>query len=325
MRPVGPVTPAGPATGRAAGLVLGLLADQLVGDPGRWHPVAGIGRVAAALERRTYADTTAAGARHLAVVAIPPIVLARVVEQRCSRRPLLHVLLTAAAVWSATGARQLGQLGTEVHDRLSSGDLDGARSLMPSLVGRDPAELTAADMARATIESIAENTSDALAGPVVWLALAGVPGVVAHRVVNTLDAMVGHRTPRLRRFGTAAARADDLLGLIPARATAGAIVLLAPLVGGSRAVALATWRRDAARHPSPNAGPVEAAAAGALGLTLGGPTRYGERVELRGPLGSGPAPTVADIPRAVHLARAVGLGLAAAALAAIAAQRGRRG
>ena len=159
-------------------------------------------------------------------------------------------------------------------DRLEAGDLAGARALMPNLVGRDPQTLDATGMARAAIESVAENTSDAVVGPLVWGALAGAPGVVAYRIVNTLDAMVGHHSERYERFGFAAARLDDLAGLLPARLTAALAVVLAPLVGGSTADAWRAWRRDAAAHPSPNAGPCEAAFAGALGVRLGGPTVY---------------------------------------------------
>ena len=159
-------------------------------------------------------------------------------------------------------------------------------------------------MARAAIESVAENTSDAVVGPLVWGIVAGAPGVVAYRIVNTLDAMVGHHSERYERFGCAAARLDDLAGLLPARLTAALAALLAPLVGGSTAGAWRAWRRDASAHPSPNAGPCEAAFAGALGVRLGGPTVYPYGLSDRPWQGDGRAPAAADIVRAARLSRA---------------------
>ena len=124
-------------------------------------------------------------------------------------------------------------------------------------------------------------------------------------LINTLDAMVGHRSPRYDRFGWAAARLDDVVNYLPARVTAALTVLCAPVVGGSPSRALAAWRRDAERHPSPNAGVVEAAFAGALGVRLGGPTQYHYQLQIRPALGDGPPPMAADVRRAVRLSRAV--------------------
>ncbi|WP_040733225.1 cobalamin biosynthesis protein, partial [Nocardia tenerifensis] len=134
---------------------------------------------------------------------------------------------------------------------------------------------------------------------------AGVPGLLGYRAINTLDAMIGYRNDRYRQFGWAAARTDDLANLLPARLTGLLTVALAPLVGGRRAAARDAWRRDAAKHPSPNAGVVEASMAGALGVRLGGRTQYRHGTELRPTLGDGPAPTVADLHRAVQLSEAV--------------------
>jgi adenosylcobinamide-phosphate synthase len=161
---------------------------------------------------------------------------------------------------------------------------------------------------------MAENTSDAVVAPLLWGAVAGVPGLLGYRAVNTLDAMVGYRSARYLRFGWAAARLDDLVNLLPARVSGLLFALLAPAVGGSPAAAVRAWRRDAAAHPSPNAGPVEAAAAGALGVRLGGRTVYTHGVEERPRLGSGRAPTPDDLRRAARLSRLVGV--AAAVLSA---------
>ena len=306
---------------RAAGLLLGALADALLGDPRRFHPVAGFGAVAAAVERRTYADRRAAGVVHTAVLVGGVVGLAVVAEGAGRRHPLLGVALTALATWTVLGGSSLAGHGAALAGELTAsdgGDLAAARRRLPSLCGRDPASLDAAGMARAGVESLAENTSDAVVAPLFWGAVAGVPGLLGYRAVNTLDAMVGYRSPRYARFGWASARVDDAANLLPARVCAGLCVVLAPAVGGSPAAALAAWRRDAGGHPSPNAGPVEAAAAGALGVGLGGRTVYAHGVEERPRLGDGPAPVPADLHRAARLSRLVAA--ASAVLAALAAR-----
>jgi len=314
-------------TARVAGLVLGYGADLVFGDPRRWHPVAGFGRAAAALERRLWADSRVLGAAHVAV-CVGATLGAGVLAQRLARRhPVAETLLTAAATWTVLGGRSLRREGRVMHGLLTNGDLAAARRRLSHLAGRDPDGLGPGQLARATVESLAENTSDAVVAPLWWAALAGVPGLVGYRAVNTLDAMIGHRSPRYERFGWAAARLDDAANLIPARLSGALAAAAAPLVGGSPRRALRAWRRDAGRHPSPNAGPVEASFAGALGITLGGVNRYGDRVENRGTLGDGPPPAVRDIPRAVRLSGLVGAGglaVATAATAATAALRRRR-
>uniref|UniRef100_UPI003899A998 CobD/CbiB family cobalamin biosynthesis protein n=1 Tax=Mycobacterium sp. HUMS_1102779 TaxID=3383487 RepID=UPI003899A998 len=188
---------------------------------------------------------------------------------------------------------------------LERGDIDAARRLLPSLCGRDPAALDRAGLTRAALESVAENTSDAAVAPLLWAAAGGMPAVLVYRGINTLDSMIGYRSPRYARFGWAAARLDDAANYGAARATAALVVACAPLVGGSPAGAVRAWRRDAAAHPSPNAGVVEAAFAGALGVRLGGPTRYRHELELRPTLGDGRTPGVADLRRAVALSAVV--------------------
>jgi adenosylcobinamide-phosphate synthase len=194
---------------------------------------------------------------------------------------------------------------------LEGGDVEGARRLLPSLCGRDPATLDESGLTRAALESVAENTSDAQVTPLLWAAVGGAPAVLGYRAVNTLDSMVGYRSPRYLRFGWAAARSDDAANYVGARVTAALVVLCAPLVGGSPMVAAQAWHRDAGRHPSPNAGVVEAAFAGALGVRLGGPTQYHHELQIRPTLGDGRQPTVADLRRAVTLSRVVQVGAAA--------------
>ncbi|OBJ73394.1 cobalamin biosynthesis protein [Mycobacterium sp. 1274756.6] len=306
---------------RAAGIALGYLLDAAVGDPRRGHPVAGFGQVAAVLERATYRDNRLAGAAHVAVLIGGLAGLGWAVGRA---RPTAagQLIATAAATWVALGGTTLGNTGLVMADLLDAGDLDAARRLLPSLCGRDPAALDAAGLARAAVESVAENTADAHVAPLLWAALGGVPAVLAYRGINTLDAMIGHRSPRYARFGWAAARLDDLANHLAARVTAVLTAVCAPIVDGRSGAAFAVWRSDAARHPSPNAGVVEAAFAGALDIRLGGPTPYRYGLEIRPTLGDGPAPQVTDLRRAVRLSRAV---QAAAVLiaGALAAQRRR--
>lgn len=319
----------------AVGLVTGYLADQALGDPRRWHPVAGFGRGAAALERRVWRDHRAAGAAHWVGCVAPVVLVAAVAERSVQHRPLARAVATGVATWVVLGGAGLAREGTVMAGLLEEtgqeGDLAAARRRLSHLCGRDPAGLGPDEIARAAVESVAENTSDAVVAPLLWGAFAGLPGLLGYRVVNTLDAMVGHRTPRYRRFGWFAARADDVANLVPARVAALLAVVAAPAVGGSRAAAAEVWRRDAAGHPSPNAGPVEAAFAGALGVRLGGLNVYDGEPDDRGTLGDGGVPSAADLPRAVRLSRVVGgaslvlsVGVVAAGVVAARARR-RRG
>jgi adenosylcobinamide-phosphate synthase len=282
---------------RAAGVLAGYVADLALGDPKRGHPVALFGRAAAALERVTYRDTKVAGVLHVAVLVVAATLLGRV--------PARRFWATAAATWICLGGTSLGRTGQEMSRLLQRGDVDAARRLLPSLCGRDPARLDAAGLTRAALESVAENTSDAEVAPLLWATVGGAPAVLAYRGINTLDSMIGHRSPRYLRFGWAAARLDDAANYVPARVTAALVALCAPLVSGSPSGALRAWRADAARHPSPNAGVVEAAFAGALGVRLGGPTQYRHELQIRPTLGDGRPPEVDDLRRAVALSRAV--------------------
>lgn len=307
---------------RTAGIAVGYLADLAFADPRRAHPVAGFGRLAAAAETLTYRDSRTAGAAHAGAL-VAGTALAGVLARRGAGRGPGTLVLTAAATWVALGGTTLARTGSEMADLLDAGDTDAARRLLPSLCGRDPAFLDAAGLARAALESVAENTSDAAVAPLLWAAVTGAPGVLAYRAVNTLDAMIGHRSPRYLRFGWAAARLDDVANIVPARVCGLLTALCAPAVGGSPAGSVRAWWRDAARHPSPNAGVPEAAFAGALGVRLGGPTQYRHQLEIRPTLGDGPAPGVGDLRRAVRLARLV-QGLAAVLAVAISAA-GRSG
>lgn len=296
---------------RVVGVLVGYLADRALGDPRRGHPVAAFGTGAAALENLTYRESRAAGAVHVGVLIGSLGLLGAAAQRAAGRggRPW-SIAVTAAATWVALGGTSLARTGLAMSELLERGDVEGARGLLPSLCGRDPASLDVAGLTRASLESIAENTSDAQVAPLLYAAAGGVPAVLAYRGINTLDAMVGYRSPRYLRFGWAAARLDDVANYIAARVTASLAVVLAPLVGGSVSGAARAWRRDAGRHPSPNAGAVEAAFAGALGVRLGGPTQYRHELQIRPTLGDGREPTVADLRRAVTLSSLVQAGAA---------------
>ncbi|MEE6177834.1 cobalamin biosynthesis protein [Mycobacterium sp. 050134] len=304
---------------RALGVLAAYAADVTLADPRRGHPVAAFGRVAAATERLIYRDDRVAGAAHVGLLVGAVTVLGALAQRSAGARSLAAA--TALATWASLGGTSLARTGQAMAGLLERGDIESARRLLPSLCGRDPSALDRDGLARAALESVAENTSDAEVAPLLWAAAGGVPGVLAYRAINTLDSMIGYRTPRYARFGWAAARLDDAANYVGARLTAALVALLAPFVSGSSAGALRAWRRDAAHHPSPNAGVVEAAFAGALGVRLGGPTQYRHHLEIRPALGDGRAPEVADLRRAVALSRLVQA--AAVAIAALAAYRRR--
>ena len=270
-------------------MALGVAADALLGDPTRHHPVAWFGSAAGAVERRMYADDTARGAAFTAA-AVVPLALAGACAERLTRRhPAAHVAATAVATWAVLGARSLAREGEAMAAHLDADDLPAAREQVTHLCGRDPDQLDAPELARAAVESMAENTADAAVASIFWGAIAGIPGLLAHRAVNTLDAMVGHRNARYRRFGTASARLDDSLDYLPARATGLLAMLLAPTVGGSRRHTWAVLRRDSGNHPSPNGGWCEAAWAGALGVQLGGRNVYASGSKSAGCWATAPA------------------------------------
>ena len=286
------------------GVLAGYLADLVLGDPRRGHPVAVFGQAAARLERFTYRDTRIAGVVHVGLL-VGALGLLGSSLQRGAGRGFWSIAVTAAATWTSLGGTSLARTGVSMAELLDRDDVEAARRLLPSLCGRDPAQLDSAGLTRAALESVAENTSDAQVAPLLWAAVGGVPAVLGYRGINTLDAMIGHRSPRYLRFGWAAARLDDAANFVAARATAVLVVLCAGVVGGSPSGAVRAWRRDAARHPSPNAGVVEAAFAGALGVRLGGPTHYHHELQIRPTLGDGAQPAVADLRRAVQLSRVV--------------------
>ncbi len=305
----------------SVGVLVGVAADAVLADPAYLHPVAGFGCIAVRAERRMWRPTRVTGAVHLAATVAPVVAVAALADRRLARRPLARLGYVSVVTWAVVGAAGLRRAARRVEEAVVGQDIETARARLRALCGRDPAQLDATALRRAVLESVAENTSDAAVGPLVWAALAGPAGLVGYRAVNTLDAMVGHRSDRYERFGFAAARLDDLANLLPARLTAALAVVLAATVGGRPRDALSAWRRDAGAHPSPNAGPCEAAFAGALGVRLGGPTVYPYGASERPWLGGGRDPDRGDVERAVTLSRRVVA--AATLLCAVAGLRGR--
>jgi adenosylcobinamide-phosphate synthase len=290
---------------QALAAAVGLMADSLLGEPpASWHPVAAYGSAMQRFEEAIYADRRMPGVAY-AVAGVAAPALAGAALGRAGRR------YAAAAVYLVVAGRALRDAAREIDLALRRGDIEQARHLLPGLVGRDPAELDADEIARAVVESVAENTVDAIVAPVFWTVVAGAPGAFAHRALNTLDAMVGHLSPRYARFGWAAAKADDAAAWLPARLTAGLVGLVRP--GRSGDVWRAVWTQAPA-HPSPNAGVAEAAFAAALDLRLGGRNVYEGRVEHRAELGTGRPASSEDIERAVRLCADVTVALTAGCL-----------
>jgi adenosylcobinamide-phosphate synthase len=288
------------------------MADRVLGEPplpDRLHPVALFGSTAAGLERWLYADDRMRGAVYAGLNAALAAGAGAAIGS------------PAAASYLATSGRCLHDAALDVAGALDEGDLDRARELLPNLVGRDPAGLGEDGLARATVESVAENTTDAVVAPALWTVAAGSAGTFLHRAGDTLDSMVGYRNDRYARFGAAAARLDDALAGAPARATAALVALVRP----SRAADVwRTVRTDAAGHPSPNAGVAEAAFAAALDVRLGGVNHYGGVAEARPAMGDGRPVDAADIAAAVTLSRHVTWALAGLLGAAGLATRPRR-
>jgi len=282
-------------TASPLGAAGGILLDRLTGEPpAAVHPVVGFGTAMRRLEGEIWRDARAPGTVYAAAG----------LGAGMGAGALVSSTVTATAV--AVGGRALMRAAGLVSAALAEGDTEGARTLMPALVGRDTEGLDDKDMARAVVESVAENTVDAVVAPALWAAVCGAPGALGYRAVNTMDAMVGYRSARHAQFGWASARLDDLAGWVPARATAALVMAVRPRS------AAAVWRTvlgDARRHPSPNAGVAEGAFAAALGLRLGGPSNYGGRAEVRPSLGEGRPPEPGDIRRAVHLSTDVALAL----------------
>ena len=282
-------------------IVAAVIIDRLLGEPRRFHPLAGFGRLARWIEKIFYGPVAAdpaarymRGVAAVAVLLIPLVALAA----RLQRFAFFGTLFSVVALYFAIAPRSLREHAERVAAAFSAGDLPDARRQAGMLVSRDTSRLDETGVARAAVESVLENGNDAIFAALFWFVLAGAPGVLLYRLSNTLDAMWGYRNARYNHFGWAAARLDDMLNFIPARLTA----LSYALLGHTRS-ALHCWRHQAAAWESPNAGPVMAAGAGALRVRLGGAAIYHGELEQRPLLGCGAAAAAEDIARAVRLVR----------------------
>lgn len=282
--------------------------DQLFRAIG--HPVTWIGRLIAAMDRNwnrpsaSFAARRAAGAAAVAVLMFVCGGLAFAIQYSLGGG--LAIVIVAVVASSLIAQRSLHSHVAAVAQSLETEGLAGGRKAVSQIVGRDPESLDEAGVSRAAIESLAENFSDGIVAPVFWLAVGGLPGGAVYKAVNTADSMIGHRTERHEAFGWAAARLDDLINLPASRLSAVLICVASTVVSGAspKGALQAVWR-DASRHRSPNAGWPEAAMAGALGLALAGPRRYGGVLVDDAVMGQGGRreATAADIRRALSLYR----------------------
>ncbi|RZN06065.1 cobalamin biosynthesis protein CobD [Bradyrhizobium genosp. SA-3] len=265
-------------------MVVAMAVDALLGWPS-WlfarigHPVTWLGRLIAAIDMAWNRVSDPPAFRRGAGIAGALLVIALSVAVGWVIQSLLpsgwiQIVLVGILAWPLIALRSLHDHVAAVANPLQTGDITAARDAVSRIVGRDPAALDEPGIARAAIESLAENASDGIVAPVFWGALFGLPGILGYKAINTLDSMIGHRSERHEAFGWAAARIDDVANFIPARLTGFLFVLLAP----RRSEALSCMRRDARRHRSPNAGWPEAAMAGALGVRLSGPRIYHGRI-----------------------------------------------
>jgi adenosylcobinamide-phosphate synthase len=302
----------------AALTLAALLIEAIVGYPNHiyrraGHPVTWLGALISQLERRWNLAAHSERRRHVAGVVVVAALILVAVGAGLGLSALLEQLLPApwallaCAVLASTllAQRSLDDHVADVAGKLESDGLEGGRSAVAMIVGRDPQSLDEAGVCRAAIESLAENFSDGVVAPAFWLLIAGLPGGIAYKAINTADSMIGHKSERYRAFGWAAARTDDVLNLPASRLAALWLMLAAFVVKGcSASGALRAVWRDAGKHRSPNAGWPEAAMAGALGLRLAGPRSYNGEIVNDHWMGDGRAETTAtDIHRALVLYR----------------------
>ncbi len=269
-------------------VIAALLLDAALGEPRRYHPLVGFGRLAQAVEQRLYGDSLIRGAVAITILLLPLVVITMMIS--------IHWFVEVILLYLALGWKSLGEHANRVVTALDTNDLPAARQRVGDMVSRDTTTLNESDVAKATVESVLENGNDAVFGALFWFVVAGAPGVVLFRLSNTLDAMWGYRTQRYLRFGWAAARLDDLLNYIPARLTALSYALV-----GNYSRAMRCWRHQGSSWKSPNAGPVMAAGAGSIDVQLGGTATYQGTQQQRPPLGEGDPPTTEHIGAALQL------------------------
>jgi adenosylcobinamide-phosphate synthase len=275
-----------------------VLLDWLWGEPRRWHPLVGFGKLADYIEGRLHRDraTSACARRVLGALGVLSLLLPFTAAAiALTSLPYAGAVFNLLLLYFALGQKSLHHHARSVAHALKNQNMEEARRCAGLMVSRDSGAL---DIPSAVTESVLENGNDGIFGALFWFAVAGGPGALLYRLANTLDAMWGYRNERYLHFGWAAARLDDALNYLPARLTALTYAAL-----GRTHLALSCWQRQAPAWPSPNAGPVMAAGAGALGISLGGPARYANEWHERPILGAGKTPTIADIEHALRLIR----------------------
>ncbi len=260
-------------------IFLALLLDLIIGDPhGMPHPVVAIGRLICVLDRElrlNWLNERLAGVLLLlAVVLYAAGATWLLLKTLTMLMPLAGWIVAIILSYTCLAARSLHKESSRVASALMDGDLHAARHYLSHIVGRDTGQLDEPDIWRALVETVAENTSDGIIAPLFWLTIGGPVTAMAYKAVSTLDSMVGYRNERYLKFGWASARMDDLLNFVPARLTALLLIVAAPFAGCSLSGAARIALRDRLKHPSPNSGYPEAAAAGALGIRLGGASSY---------------------------------------------------
>lgn len=285
-------------------ILLALVLDYCLGETQRYHPLVGFGRIASYLEQ-----TLNRGIGHsfiykfkgilaVLILILPLVALIILAEQQLQHSTTLSTLFSVFILYLVIAPKSLEQHARAVQVALQNHDLPAARAKVGYMVSRETQNLDQTAVNKAAIESLLENGNDAVFGPLIWYMIAGIPGAVVYRIVNTLDAMWGYRSTRYLNFGWAAARFDDLLNWLPARCCS-----LCYSLAGKPLQGLHCWRTQAKAMESPNAGPVMSSGAGALNLSLGGAACYEGRLESRSTFGTGPEPGVEDIGRAIILLR----------------------
>lgn len=287
----------------AVALLLALALDTILGELRKWHPLVGLGHLANWLERHNNISGKPLASKLLGLFAlllllVPAVVLGQFIDMDSVAGFIIAVLL----LYLCIGLRSLGEHAQAVYQALEQQHLEQAREKVSWIVSRNTQQMNETEIATATVESVLENGNDAVFATLFWFALLGPTGAIVYRISNTLDAMWGYRNQRFLHFGWAAARLDDVLNFVPARLTALSYALI-----GKTSLALQCWRHQARSYKSPNGGPVMAAGAGALQLSLGGPACYDDRILLRPQLGQGEKAQASDIPRAVRLVRQASL------------------
>ncbi len=285
---------------------IALALDRILSEPNRFHPLVGFGYLVALVEKNlnnitnTKLNKRIFGMLGVIILVVPICIMVWLIEELLANNFILTSLFSIIVLYIVIGGRSLELHGQAVYKSLMQGDLAEARQRVGYIVSRETQSLNEEEVAKATIESILENGSDAIFAPLFWFIVAGPIGAVGYRLVNTLDAMWGYRNDRYKYYGWSAARFDDLLNLLPARCCALSYALL-----GQTYQSLSCWKAQAKYCDSPNAGPVMASGAGALNVKLGGAAIYHGKYHDKPLLGAGVAPVASDIDRAIKLVRNV--------------------